>query len=158
MAEIKNIKRLFVVYGRDHRRWKTWRKGALTVYIPMTFGREHVVEDTDWEWDENHRDGDGYLLHLGGWCFGVGVFSRPLPEEMLRWIEDEAVWLNDVEPGDIGRWAGTRAPVATRLGYEYAVRRQETADEGRTTDPGHEHDSAQDHGREPVRPSLRGLR
>lgn len=158
MAQVKALGRLFFVYGVD---WTTERvSGNWTVtYPPATpvkIGMDSVVEGTEWEWDENHRNGRGLLVRIGGWCFGVGAFEKGLAPELLNWIENEAVWLDDVEPGQIGRWKGKVGPGAEALGVEYAVRRE--ADQDPTAPTGDEQDAARDAGGEPVRPRLRGVR
>lgn len=142
MAQIKSIGRYFVVYGQDPAKHWLWARGNLSVDVPCWVGLDHVVEDTDWEWDENHRDGRGLLAHLGGWCFGVGAFEKGLSPEMLDWIEEQAVWLDEIEPGDIGRWVGSRHSMATQLGRDYQVRRP-TADEAAEATAGDEYPRAE---------------
>lgn len=161
MAQVKALGRLFFVYGRDPQRYRFWLRGSWTVVVPVPvlIGKEHVVESTDWVMEyENHRDGDALTVHIGGWCFGVGAFdlTGALSPELLDWIENEAVWLDDVEPGQIGRWKGQVGPGAEALGYDYVVQRE--ADQDPTATAGDEQDAARDAGGEPVRPRLRSVR
>lgn len=133
MAQIHSIGRLFAVYGRNE-----WR------HLKFGIKKSYVVEDTEWQPDENHRDGLSSQLHVGRWFVGGGLFNKPLSAELLDWIEDEAVWLDDVEPGDIAGWRGTRSRSATGLGYDYAVKRASDTDaEASESDVDR---SAQDHG------------
>lgn len=142
MAQIKSIGRFFVVYGRDDlmafRSFGWWS----VTYPPALVRKERVVEGVDnWMEEENHRDGEGVLARFGGWCFGVGAFDKGLSPEMLDWIENKAVWLDDVEPGRIGRWKGKAGPGAETLGFDYRVHRE--ADEGTEETAGNEHGAAQ---------------
>lgn len=89
---------------------------------PFALGLRHenVIEETEWAPDEMHRCGMARIAHLGPVCFGVGEFEIGLSLEEIEAIEKEAVWLDDVEPGEIGRWKGDAvAKEYTALGFEY---------------------------------------
>lgn len=136
MARMQTAGRYFVLYGRDPERYKVIERGNLTIAVPwVVAGTENVVEDTEWRPFEHHRFGQGFVVHLGPWCFGAGAFERPLSDELWAEVEDKAVWF-DMDPEEIGRWRGGLEADAKTLGFDFSVTRREVDSEGRGQAPG----------------------
>lgn len=134
MARMQTTGRYFVLYGRDPVRYKVLVRSNLTISVPWaTVGTENVVEDTEWRPFEHHRFGQGFVVHLGPFCFGAGAFERPLSDELWAEVEDKAVWF-DMDPEEIGRWRGGLEADATTLGFDFTHR--EVAGEDRGEGPG----------------------
>lgn len=145
MARMQTVGRYFVLYGRDPERYQVVERGNLTIGIPWSAGTENVVEDTEWRPFEHHRFGQGFVVHLGPLCFGVGAFERPLSDVLWDEVEKNAVWF-DMDPEEIGRWRGGNEPSATVLGYDFSAKREVGGEDGRQgpgAAPPHEHGGAE---------------